>query len=249
MVVDDEHASAAARRDRPPAVRGPTGCRYLADERQKEYVREGWNLTGDAYKVDRDGYFWFQARTDDMIISAGYNVAGPEVEEALLEHDAVAECAVVSAPDPARGQIVKAFVAAPGDRRLGRPAQGAAGVRQGASPRTSIRGPSSFSTLCPAPRPARCSASDCVRSRPSAPPRRLHERAMRILQPPGWLRPRGYANGVTAEGRLVFVAGQIGWDATGTIVSDDLVDQLRQTLENTLAVLREAGAGPSTSRA
>jgi enamine deaminase RidA (YjgF/YER057c/UK114 family) len=67
---------------------------------------------------------------------------------------------------------------------------------------------------------------------------------MRILQPPGWPRPRGYANGVAAEGRLVFVAGQIGWDATGTIVSDDLVDQLRQTLENTLAVLREAGAGP-----
>jgi enamine deaminase RidA (YjgF/YER057c/UK114 family) len=67
---------------------------------------------------------------------------------------------------------------------------------------------------------------------------------MRILQPPGWSRPRGYANGVTAEGRLVFVAGQIGWDATGTIVSDDLVEQLRQTLENTLAVLREAGAGP-----
>jgi len=67
---------------------------------------------------------------------------------------------------------------------------------------------------------------------------------MRILQPPGWPRPRGYANGIAAEGRLVFVAGQIGWDETGTIVSDDLVDQLRQTLENTLAVLREAGAGP-----
>jgi enamine deaminase RidA (YjgF/YER057c/UK114 family) len=67
---------------------------------------------------------------------------------------------------------------------------------------------------------------------------------MRILQPPGWPRPRGYANGIAAEGRLVFVAGQIGWDATQTIVSDDLVDQLRQTLENTLAVLREAGAGP-----
>ena len=92
------------------AVRGPTGCRYLADERQKEYVRGGWNLTGDAYKVDEDGYFWFQARTDDMIISAGYNIAGPEVEEALLEHAGVAECAVVGAPDPLRGQIVKAFV-------------------------------------------------------------------------------------------------------------------------------------------
>jgi 2-aminobenzoate-CoA ligase len=92
------------------AVRGATGCRYLADERQKEYVRDGWNLTGDAYRVDQDGYFWFQARTDDMIISAGYNIAGPEVEEALLEHEAVAECAVVGAPDPVRGQIVKAFV-------------------------------------------------------------------------------------------------------------------------------------------
>jgi 2-aminobenzoate-CoA ligase len=110
MVVDE------AMRPLPPgevgklAVRGPTGCRYLADERQAEYVRDGWNLTGDAYKVDEDGYFWFQARTDDMIISAGYNIAGPEVEEALLEHDAVAECAVVGAPDPVRGQIVKAFV-------------------------------------------------------------------------------------------------------------------------------------------
>jgi 2-aminobenzoate-CoA ligase len=110
MVVDDDM------RPLPPgeigrlAVRGPTGCRYLADERQKDYVRDGWNITGDAYQVDEDGYFWFQARTDDMIISAGYNIAGPEVEEALLEHDAVAECAVVGAPDPVRGQIVKAFV-------------------------------------------------------------------------------------------------------------------------------------------
>ena len=110
MVVDDEM------RPMPPgeigrlAVRGPTGCRYLADERQKEYVRDGWNLTGDAYAIDQEGYFWFQARTDDLIISGGYNIAGPEVEEALLEHDAVAECAVVAAPDPVRGQIVKAFV-------------------------------------------------------------------------------------------------------------------------------------------
>jgi 2-aminobenzoate-CoA ligase len=110
MVVDDEMRPLPQGEIGRLAVRGPTGCRYLADDRQKEYVRDGWNLTGDAYMVDRDGYFWFQARTDDMIISAGYNVAGPEVEEALLEHDAVAECAVVSAPDPVRGQIVKAFV-------------------------------------------------------------------------------------------------------------------------------------------
>ena len=92
------------------AVRGPTGCRYLADDRQKEYAINGWNLTGDAYKMDGDGYFWFQARADDMIISSGYNISGPEVEEALLDHEAVAECAVVGAPDPERGNLVKAFV-------------------------------------------------------------------------------------------------------------------------------------------
>jgi 2-aminobenzoate-CoA ligase len=92
------------------AVKGPTGCRYLADPRQREYVQHGWNLTGDAYLLDDDGYFWYQARTDDMIISSGYNIAGPEVEGALLEHPRVLECAVVGAPDEARGTIVKAFV-------------------------------------------------------------------------------------------------------------------------------------------
>jgi 2-aminobenzoate-CoA ligase len=91
-------------------VKGPTGCRYLADERQRTYVQHGWNLTGDAYIMDEDGYFWFQARTDDMIVTAGYNVAGPEVEGALLMHPTVAECAVVGAPDAERGTIVKAFV-------------------------------------------------------------------------------------------------------------------------------------------
>ncbi|WP_396269128.1 AMP-binding protein [Ideonella sp.] len=92
------------------AVKGPTGCRYLDDERQKNYVRDGWNLTGDAYVMDADGYFHYQARTDDMIISAGYNIAGPEVEEALMQHPAVAECGVIGAADAERGQIVKAFV-------------------------------------------------------------------------------------------------------------------------------------------
>jgi 2-aminobenzoate-CoA ligase len=92
------------------AVKGPTGCRYLADERQKNYVQNGWNVTGDAYVMDADGYFFYQARTDDMIISAGYNIAGPEVEGALLSHPAVAECGVVGVPDEERGMIVKAFV-------------------------------------------------------------------------------------------------------------------------------------------
>ena len=92
------------------AVKGPTGCRYLADERQKQYVINGWNLTGDAYEIDEDGYFYYRARMDDMIVSAGYNIAGLEVEEVLLAHEAVAECAVVAWPDEERGQIVKAFV-------------------------------------------------------------------------------------------------------------------------------------------
>jgi 2-aminobenzoate-CoA ligase len=92
------------------AVKGPTGCRYLADERQRSYVADGWNLTGDTYIRDGDGYYWYQARTDDMIISAGYNIAGPEVEQALLGHPDVLEAAVVGAPDPERGTIVKAYV-------------------------------------------------------------------------------------------------------------------------------------------
>ncbi len=98
------------------AVRGPTGCRYLADERQREYVRHGWNITGDAFVLDEDGYFWYQARADDMIVSSGYNIAGPEVESALLEHASVAECAVVGVPDEQRGQLVKAFVVLRGTR-------------------------------------------------------------------------------------------------------------------------------------
>jgi 2-aminobenzoate-CoA ligase len=92
------------------AVKGPTGCRYLADDRQTTYVKNGWNYTGDAYVVDADGDFVYQARTDDMIVSAGYNIAGPEVEGALLKHPAVAECGVIGAADEERGQIVKAFV-------------------------------------------------------------------------------------------------------------------------------------------
>ena len=93
------------------AVRGPTGCRYLADpERQRIYVRDGWNLTGDMYLMDADGYFWYQARADDMIISSGYNIAGPEVENVLREHPKVQECAVVGLPDAARGQLVTAFI-------------------------------------------------------------------------------------------------------------------------------------------
>jgi 2-aminobenzoate-CoA ligase len=92
------------------AVKGPTGCRYLDDPRQRDYVQGGWNVTGDSYSRDEDGYFWFHARTDDMIVSAGYNIAGPEVEDALGLHPHVVECACVGVPDAERGQVVKALV-------------------------------------------------------------------------------------------------------------------------------------------
>ena len=92
------------------AVRGPTGCRYLADDRQADYVENGWNITGDTFVVDDEGYLHFAARNDDMIVSSGYNIAGPEVEAALLSHEAVVECAVVGAPDDERGAIVEAHV-------------------------------------------------------------------------------------------------------------------------------------------
>jgi 2-aminobenzoate-CoA ligase len=92
------------------AVKGPTGCRYLADPRQTVYVQNGWNITGDTYVRDADGYFWYQARSDDMIVSSGYNIGAPEVEQALDQHPDVVECAVVGRPDPDRGQIVHAAV-------------------------------------------------------------------------------------------------------------------------------------------
>ncbi len=92
------------------AVKGPTGCRYLTDERQRGYVVDGWNITGDTYTRDADGYYWYQARSDDMIITSGYNIAGPEVEQALLGHPDVLEAGVVGAPDAERGTIVKAYV-------------------------------------------------------------------------------------------------------------------------------------------
>ena len=109
-VVDEEGNDVPAGTIGRLAVQGPTGCRYLSDPRQADYVKGGWNYTGDAYLQDADGYFFYQSRTDDMIISAGYNIAAMEVEDVLLRHEAVAECAVIGAPDEERGQIVKAFV-------------------------------------------------------------------------------------------------------------------------------------------
>ena len=111
-VLDDQGAPVPPGTPGRLAVKGPTGCRYLADDRQARYVQDGWNVTGDTFAEDEDGYFHYLARTDDMIVSSGYNIAGPEVEEALLGHEAVAECCVVGAPDPERGELVTAFVVA-----------------------------------------------------------------------------------------------------------------------------------------
>jgi 2-aminobenzoate-CoA ligase len=108
-VVNDEGVEVPRGTVGKLAVIGPTGCKYLGDERQTRYVKDGWNYPGDAFVQDADGYFFYQARDDDMIITAGYNVGGPEVEDALLRHPAVAECAVIGLPDEARGMIVKAF--------------------------------------------------------------------------------------------------------------------------------------------
>jgi 2-aminobenzoate-CoA ligase len=109
-IVDDDMQEVERGKIGRLAVRGPTGCRYLADKRQSNYVRDGWNLTGDTFMEDADDRFHFVARADDMIISGGYNIAGPEVEAAILQHADVAECAVVGAQDVERGQIVAAYV-------------------------------------------------------------------------------------------------------------------------------------------
>jgi 2-aminobenzoate-CoA ligase len=114
--VMDEHGHEVARGVAGRlAVRGPTGCRYLNDARQSTYVQAGWNFPGDTVSQDADGYFFYHARSDDMIVSSGYNISGPEVEDALLSHTAVAQCAVIGKPDTDRGMLVQAFcVLAPG---------------------------------------------------------------------------------------------------------------------------------------
>jgi 2-aminobenzoate-CoA ligase len=122
-IVDENGAPLPAGEVGLLEVRGPTGCRYLDDvTRQKGYVRDGWNLTGDSYRMDDEGYFWYQARSDDMIVSSGYNIAAPEVENALLTHPDVQECAVIGVPDVERGHIVKAFVVLRADVRDNPPA-------------------------------------------------------------------------------------------------------------------------------
>lgn len=110
MLVDDDMQPVPVGAEGKLAIKGPTGCRYLADDRQLKYVRDGWNITGDTFHQDEDGYYYYHARVDDIIVTSGYNVASPEVESVLLEHPAVAECAVIGVPDADRGQILKAYI-------------------------------------------------------------------------------------------------------------------------------------------
>lgn len=234
------------------AVMGPTGCRYLDDlENQRKYVKHGWNITGDAYTKDEDGYFWFQGRTDDMIISSGYNVSGAEVENVLLTNPAVAECAVVGVPDEARGHLVKAFIVL------------APGVSPSDTLVTSLQDfvkselapykyPRAIQFVPALPRTLtgkvqrfrlrQGEADTGVGSGPTAPPA---AQGLAFHEPEGWAKPAGYANAVSAEGRTVFVAGQIGWDpATGRFPSTRFPDQVHQALKNIVAALAAAGARP-----
>ena len=233
-VLDEEGNVCAPGKVGRLAVRGPTGCRYLADDRQKDYVQHGWNVTGDAYLMDGDGYFFYQARTDDMIISAGYNIAGPEVEDALLKHPAVAECGVVGAPDADRGTIVKAFVLLKAGQREGR------------------RNPQSAAGACEeGHRAVQVPSRDRVR-RHAAAHRDRETAALQIERSaemsyckssnrPGWAPARGFSNGIVASGKLVFIAGQVGWTGEGKWQARDFAGQFRQALANILEVLAEAG--------
>jgi len=230
------------------AVTGPTGCRYLNDEaNQRQYVQQGWNLTGDAYRHDEDGYFWYEARTDDMIVTSGYNVSGVEIENVLIGHAAVGECAVVGIPDEARGQIVKAFVV---------PAAGVGGTD------TLARELQDFvkSELAPYKYPR---AVEFVAELPRTLTGKLQRYRLRAdasaspdtssgttgsvstHDPEGWPRPSGYTNAVVATGRVVFVSGQVGWDpVTMTFAAVEFAAEVRQALTNVVTALAAAGARP-----
>jgi 2-aminobenzoate-CoA ligase len=229
------------------AVRGPTGCRYLDDlEQQQRYVQHGWNVTGDAYLQDADGYFWYQCRTDDMIVSSGYNIAGAEVENALLTAPGVAECAVVGVADDARGQIVKAFVVpAPGvepSAALVRALQDH--VKAQIAPYKYPRAVE-FVTALPRTLTGKVQRFRLRRGTGQSEPLAAAGGVM-LHEPAGWPRPSGYANAVSAAGRLVFVSGQIGWDpVTGTFPSTAFPDQVHQALANVVAALAAAGASPA----
>ncbi len=226
------------------AVRGPTGCRYLADARQSRYVERGWNITGDTYIQDADGYFWYQARSDDMIVSAGYNIAGPEVEAALLSHAAVAECAVVGLADEERGMIVKAFiVTAPGhkaDEALAKALQ--EHVKAEIAPYKYPRAISFVESL-PKTQTGKLQRFALRELASETPAHASSTKGPVALLPEGWPRPRGYSNGMMAQGRFVLTGGVVGWDEKERF-AEGFVPQVAQTLRNIVAILKAGDAGP-----
>ena len=250
MVVDDLGAEVPRGTVGRLAVSGPTGCRYLDDpENQKKYVQQGWNLTGDAYSMDEDGYFWYQARTDDMIVSSGYNISGAEVENVLLSDPSVAECAVVGVPDDARGQLVKAFVVlAPNVTASDVQAKALQDfVKSQLAP---YKYPRAIQFVTALPRTLTGKVQRFRLRKGDAEPMTASKpedarSGLAFHEPDGWARPLGYANAVSAAGRVVFVAGQVGWDpATSEFRSDQFPDQVRQALQNVVTALAAAGAGP-----
>ncbi len=250
------------------AVKGPTGCRYLADDRQRNYVRDGWNYTGDAYLVDDEGYYVYQARTDDMIISAGYNIAGPEVESALLAAPGGRRVRRHrGARRGARSDRQGLRRAEPGPCARRRHDRSVAEVRQGddravqvptfdrVSRIASARGDRKAAALPPAPDGVGAaggrnggSADMSARAEDESPRGARADRPANalshVLQPREWAAPRGYSNGIAATGRLVFVAGQIGWDAQNRLVGPGFLQQAEQALRNIVAVVAEAGGLP-----
>jgi 2-aminobenzoate-CoA ligase len=246
MVVDDAGHEVPRGTIGRLAVTGPTGCRYLDDpENQQRYVQRGWNLTGDAYIQDGDGYFWYQSRTDDMIVSSGYNIAGAEVENTLLTEPSVAECAVVGVPDEARGQIVKAFVVpaagvTPSDA-LVKTLQDY--VKSQIAP---YKYPRAIEFVAELPRTLTGKVQRFkLRQGAGEPAPSVRSGGVAVHEPAGWARPVGYANAVSAAGRTVFVSGQIGWDpVSGTFPSLGFAGQVDQALKNVVAALAAAGAKP-----
>ncbi len=228
------------------AVRGPTGCRYLDDPRQSHYVRNGWNMTGDSFMQDEDGYFWYQARSDDMIVSSGYNIAGPEVEASLLTHPAVAECGVVGSPDAERGMVVKAYIVLkPGiasDGAIVKTLQDY--VKADIAP---YKYPREIAFVDKLPRTETGKLQRFVLRQlvqgPSAGDEVLPEVEPVSLLPKGWPRPQGYSNGMMAKGRLIMTGGVVGWDAQEQF-PQGLVEQTRQALQNIVDILAVGGAQP-----
>jgi enamine deaminase RidA (YjgF/YER057c/UK114 family) len=194
--------------------------------------------------MDEDGYFWFQARTDDMIITSGYNISGLEVENVLLGHPSVAECAVIGVPDQERGQIVKAFVVLAHEVQ---PSQALAKELQNfvKSEIAPYKYPRALEFVSALPK-TNTGKIQRFRLREGAEQTVPSKTDPELIVPEGWRRPKGYAHGIAASGRFIFVAGQVGWNpATEQFETNEFSAQVAQALRNVVAVLNQAGAQPS----